>query len=76
MIWARLKDGRCPKDDCAAKLITEGLLDMQYVCEDKCGFRIGEARFDEITKDKYKPYKPKPRPTDEERLNELNNLDL
>lgn len=75
MIWSRLNDCRCPKDDCAAKLVTEGLLDMQYVCEDKCGFRIGEARFKEITESKFKPYKPRKQITEEEeRLSELNNL--
>lgn len=74
MIWSRLKDNRCPKDDCAAKLVTEGLLDMQYVCEAKCGFLISEPRFNEIVKDKYKPYVPKKKPDEEDRLSELNNL--
>ncbi len=51
---------------------------MQYVCEARCGFRINEARFNEITKDKYKPYLPKKRTTteEEERQSEINNLEI
>jgi hypothetical protein len=77
MIWSRLKDNRCPKDDCCGKLKTEGLLDLHFICEENCGFKIGEAVYLNITKDRFKPKQPRLRQvrTPEERnLEELNNL--
>lgn len=77
MIWSRLKDNRCPKDDCCGKLITEGLLDLHFVCEEKCGFKISEAVYSNITKDRFKPKQPKPtyvQTVEEKNLEELNKL--
>ena len=71
MNWGNLKNNDCPQ--CFAPLKVSGtLLDMEYVCSKFCGFKIGEKRFEEITKDKFKPSKKEQGYADH--LSELNNL--
>lgn len=56
MIWARLKEMRCPRQKCGMYLESAGLLDGGYRCQSaKCDYSIGEARFNDLVESLYRP---------------------
>ena len=72
MIWSRLKNNRCPKDN--ELLQAKGILDTLYECSKaSCDFSITADRFDEIVKDMYRPKRYQV-PTEYENMAALNNL--
>ena len=69
MNWNLLKDGKCPKPECGAKL-NMGLLDEVYTCI-KCDFRISKEKFEKIS---YGAHIGRHFSRDDDNLSALNNL--
>ena len=73
--WKLLGEGCCP--ECGYPLKSIGLLDTIFYCgrAPACRFRIGQARYDEVT-GMIKATKRSISATEEERMGLLNNLGL
>ena len=71
MIWSRLKNYKCPKDN---GYMNESPLQRQHKCL-KCGYKISYEKFNEIVSDRYKNKTKTARfVSEEENMGELNNL--